>query len=90
MEANDAAGLDRKRQQFSMERVLGELQEHVRLSAVAGINARVYRPYLLKEEQRALYRSGPRSASEHLRSWLSWASRSNLAPFVKLGRTLRQ
>ena len=31
-----------------------------------------------------------RSAPEHLRSWLSWASHSNLAPFVKLGRTLRQ
>ncbi len=65
-------------------------EEHVRLSAVAGINARVYRAYLLKEELRALYRCGPRSALEHLRSWLSWASRSNLAPFVKLGRTLRQ
>ncbi len=65
-------------------------EEHVRLSAVAGLNARVYRAYLLKEELRALYRCGPRSAPEHLRSWLSWASRSNLAPFVKLGRTLRQ
>ena len=65
-------------------------EEHVRLSAVAGLNARVYRAYLLKEELRALYRCGPRSAAEHLRSWLSWASRSNLAPFVKLGRTLRQ
>jgi transposase len=65
-------------------------EERVRLSAVAGLNARVYRAYLLKEELRALYRCGPRSAPEHLRSWLSWASRSNLAPFVKLGRTLRQ
>jgi len=65
-------------------------EERVRLSAVAGLNTRVYRAYLLKEELRALYRCGPRSAPEHLRSWLSWASRSNLAPFVKLGRTLRQ
>jgi transposase len=65
-------------------------EERVRLSAVAGLNSRVYRGYLLKEELRALYRCGPRSAPEHLRSWLSWASRSNLAPFVKLGRTLRQ
>ena len=30
------------------------------------------------------------SAPVHLRAWLSWASRSNLAPFVKLGRTVRQ
>ena len=65
-------------------------EERVHLSAVAGLNSRVYRAYLLKEELRALYRCGPRSAPEHLRAWLSWASRSNLAPFVKLGRTLRQ
>jgi len=65
-------------------------EERVHLSAVAGLNARVFRAYLLKEELRALYRCGPRSAPEHLCSWLSWASRSNLAPFVKLGRTLRQ
>jgi transposase len=65
-------------------------EERVHLSAVAVLNARVYRAYLLKEELRALYRCGQRSAPEHLRAWLSWASRSNLAPFVKLGRTLRQ
>ena len=65
-------------------------EERVRLSAVADLNSRVYRGYLLKEELRALYRCGPRSAPEHLRSWLSWASRSNLAPFVQLGRTIRQ
>jgi transposase len=65
-------------------------EERVHLSAVAGLNARVYRAYLLKEELRALYRCGPKAAGEHLRSRQSWASRSNLAPFVKLGRTLRQ
>jgi transposase len=65
-------------------------EERVRLSAVAGLNARVYRAYLLKEELRAMYRCRLNVAGEHLRSWLSWASRSNLAPFVKLGRTLRQ
>jgi len=65
-------------------------EERVRLSAVAGLNARVYRAYLLKEELRALYRCGPKPAGEHLRSWLAWASRSHLAPFVKLGRTLRE
>ncbi|HVP65788.1 MAG TPA: ISL3 family transposase [Anaeromyxobacteraceae bacterium] len=64
-------------------------EERVRLSAVAGLNARVYRAYLLKEELRALYRCGPRAAPEHLRSWIAWASRSKLRPFVKLGRTLR-
>jgi transposase len=33
--------------------------EHAHLSAVAGLNARVYRAYLLKEELPALYRCGP-------------------------------
>ena len=65
-------------------------EEHVRLSAVAGLNVRVFRAYLLKEELRALYRCGPTAAKEHLRSWPAWASRSNLTPFVKLARTLRQ
>ena len=32
----------------------------------------------------------PLAAEKHFGSWLSWANRSNLAPFVKLGRTLRQ
>ena len=65
-------------------------EEEVRLSAVADLNARVYRAYLLKEELRTLYRCGARAAATHLGSWLSWASRSKLAPFVKLGRTLRK
>jgi transposase len=64
--------------------------EMLRLSAVADLNARVYRAYLLKEELRAMYRCGPKAAETHLGSWLSWASRSKLAPFVKLGRTLRE
>ncbi len=63
--------------------------ERVRLSDVADLNARVYRAYLLKEELRAMYRCGPQAAETHLDGWLSWASRSKLAPFVKLGRTLR-
>ncbi len=65
-------------------------EEQVRLSAVAALNAQVFRAYLLKEELRTLYRCGPRAADKHLESWLSWACRSKLAPFVKLGRTLRQ
>ena len=65
-------------------------EEQVRLSAVAALNAQVYRAYLLKEELRTLYRCRPRAAEKHLESWLSWACRSKLAPFVKLARTLRQ
>jgi transposase len=47
----------------------------------------ISRAYLLKEELRALYHLEARTAaSEHLRAWLAWASRSR---FVKLARTIR-
>lgn len=65
-------------------------EEHVRLSEVAALNAQVYRAYLLKEELRTLYRCRPLAAEKHLESWLSWACRSKLEPFVKVGRTLRK
>jgi transposase len=64
--------------------------EKVRLAEVAALNARVYRSYLLKEELRALYWCGIDAAERHLESWLGWASRSKLQPFVKLARTLRK
>jgi hypothetical protein len=48
----------------------------------------ISRAYLLKEELRALYHLEARTAaSEHLRAWLAWASRSR---FVKLARTIRR
>jgi transposase len=64
-------------------------KERLRLSSVATLNQRVYRAYLLKEELRALYWCSARRASDHLDSWLAWASRSKLRPFVKLARTVR-
>lgn len=64
-------------------------EEAVRLAAVAVMNKRVYRAYLLKEELRAMYRCGADAAARHLDFWLAWASRSRLRPFVKLARTLR-
>jgi len=47
-------------------------EEQVRLSAVAALNAQVYRAYLLKEELRTLYRCRPRAAEKHLESWPSF------------------
>ena len=64
--------------------------EEVHLAEVAKLNKRVYRAYLLKEELRAMYLCGARTAAKHLRSWLAWASRSKLAPFVTLAATLRK
>jgi transposase len=63
--------------------------DQLRLSLVAAFNQRVYRAYLLKEELRALYTCSPSAAESHLDAWLSWASRSKLAPFVRVARTLR-
>lgn len=66
------------------------VEDRLRLAEVSRLNHRVYKAYLLKEELRALYRCSRRSAKRHLRAWLDWASRSRLAPFVKLARTLRK
>lgn len=53
-------------------------------------NAPLYRAYLLKEQLRELLKQPPAEALESLKQWLAWASRSRLAPFVKLARTLRR
>ena len=65
-------------------------EDRLKLAAVSRLNRRVYTAYLLKEELRALYQCGAQAAGRHLRAWLAWASRSRLAPFVKLARTLRR
>jgi transposase len=60
------------------------------LGEVAQANQRLYRAFLLREELRLLYHlDDPRLAPAHLNAWLAWASRSRLAPFVRLARTLR-
>jgi transposase len=64
--------------------------EQLKLAEVSALNRRVYRAYLLKEELRALYACSAQSAKQHLRSWMAWASRSKLAPFVRLARTMRE
>lgn len=64
-------------------------KDQIRISEVAKLNGPVYRAYLLKEELRALYSCSPDAAEGHLKDWLSWASRSQLPPFVKLAKTLR-
>jgi len=54
-------------------------------------NKAMYRAFLLKEELRLLYHlPDPTLAPAHLHAWLAWASRSRLAPFVKLARTIRR
>jgi len=61
------------------------------LGEVSQANKALYRAFLLKEELRLLYQlDDPRLAPAHLDAWLAWASRSRLAPFVRLARTIRR
>ena len=53
-------------------------------------NRALYRAFLLREELRLLYHlEDPRLAPAHLDTWLAWASRSRLKPYVRLAHTLR-
>ena len=66
-------------------------RQRVALAQIQQTNAQLYRAYLLKEQLRALYHlDHPAHAPAHLDAWLAWASRSKLAPFVRLARTLRR
>jgi transposase len=61
------------------------------LASIQATNQPLYRGYLLKEQLRELYKlPDPAQAPAHLDAWLAWASRSKLAPFIKLARTLRR
>lgn len=52
-------------------------------------NRRMFRAWQLKEELRDIFSLGLAAARRALDEWLAWASRSKLAPFVKLARTIR-
>lgn len=52
-------------------------------------NRRMFRGWQLKEELRDILSMTPIAAKAALDRWLAWASRSQLAPFVKLARTVR-
>jgi len=61
-----------------------------KLHEVQQTNRPLYRAFLLLHELRWLYRIPPSQAPAHLESWLAWASRSRLKPFVRLARTIRK
>ena len=52
-------------------------------------NRRLMRAWQLKEELRDLFKLPLITARRALDDWLAWASRSKLAAFVKLARTIR-
>ena len=64
--------------------------ERQKLHELQRTNRKLYRAYLLKEAlARALDYKQPKRAERALREWLAWASRSRLAPFVRVARTIR-
>ena len=68
-----------------------EQSERAKLAELQQSNQQLYRGYLLKEAlARALDYRQPWRAKRALKSWLAWASRSKLGPFVKMARTIRK
>lgn len=67
-----------------------DAEERARLHEVQRTNRPLYRGYLLKETLAgALDYRQPARAEKALRSWIAWACRSRLRPFVRVARTLR-
>lgn len=65
--------------------------ERRKLAVVQRLNLPLYRAYLLKESLvAALDRRQYYVARDQLQGWLAWASRSKLAPFVRVARTIRK
>ncbi len=82
-----------KRSRFALLKNPWELtvSQAMKLSEVQRTNKRLYRAYLLKETlAKALDYLQPKRATDALRDWLAWASRSKLKPFLKAARTIRQ
>ena len=59
------------------------------IRALDGSNRRLLRGWQLKEELRDIFTMPLLAARRALDDWLAYASRSRLAPFVKLARTIR-
>jgi transposase len=67
-----------------------DAEERARLHEVQRTNRPLYRGYLLKETLAdSLDYRQPARAEKALKSWIAWACRSRLQPFVRVARTLR-
>jgi transposase len=65
-------------------------RQMLKLAWIARHNGRLYRAYLLKEQLRAVFATKGADAIVLLRSWLAWAARSRIEPFVELGQRIRR
>lgn len=67
------------------------VREHEKVSQVQRTSQPLYRAYLLKETLAdILTRRQPNVARCKLEEWIDWATRSRLAPFVRVARTIRK
>ncbi len=60
------------------------------IAALAAINSPLYKAYLMKEQLREIYRSGPDRGKVLLAGLISWCARCRIPEFVAPGRTLRR
>jgi transposase len=64
-------------------------RQKAKLSAIAGVNRRLYKAYLLKEQLRLVFQlPDPAEAIALLESWLAWARRCRIPAFVRLAQTI--
>jgi len=65
-------------------------RQKAKLAWVAKANDPLYRAYLMKEQLRLVFKLRGEDGIALLKAWLAWASRSKIAVFVKLARTIRK
>lgn len=63
-------------------------RQHATISAIARTNKPLYRAYLLKEQLREVFRLPFGQARALLDSWLTWARRCRLKPFVAVAQAI--
>lgn len=67
------------------------LDDKSKLATIEHSNRPLYRAYLLKESLASILdRRQPHVARKLLQNWTGWAARSRLAPFQRVGRTIRK
>ncbi|MEV5544397.1 ISL3 family transposase [Saccharopolyspora shandongensis] len=64
-------------------------KQQTKLAWIAKTEPRLHRAYLLKEGLRLVFAVSGDDGKHALDRWLSWAARSRIPEFVKLGRTIR-
>jgi transposase len=65
-------------------------RHQLKLARVQQTNKDLYRAYLIYQQLRMIYRVPLEQALELLDAWLKWARRCQLAPFVKLAKTINK